>query len=67
MIFLIKYVAENNLKFILLCELVTCFSASVAYPVLEKLIKLTFNPEKLPLAAKIDTYAYGTNIILALD
>ena len=66
MIFLIKSLAEKDFKFILLGELVTSFSASVAFPVLQKLIKFTFNPERLPMAAKIDTYAYGANIIFGL-
>lgn len=66
MIFIIKSLAEKDFKFILLGELVTSFSASVAFPILQKLIKFTFNPESLPIAAKIDTYAYGANIIFGL-
>jgi predicted MFS family arabinose efflux permease len=66
MILLIKFIVENNLKFILLGEFVTSFAGSIAYPILQKLIKLTFEPEKLPIAAKVDAYAYGANIILGL-
>lgn len=66
-IFLVGYITlEDNTKYILLCEAVTSFSASIAFPSLQKLIKLTFKSNKLPLAAKIDTYAYGANIILGL-
>lgn len=57
---------KSNIKYILFCEAITSFSASVAFPVLQKLIKLTFKPEKLSLAAKFDTYLYGANIILGL-
>lgn len=57
---------KHNTKYILFCEAITSFSASVAFPVLQKLIKLTFKPEKLSLAAKFDTYLYGANIILGL-
>lgn len=66
MILLIKFIVENNLKFILLGEFVTSFAGSIAYPILQKLIKLTFDPERLPIAAKVDAYAYGANIILGL-
>ena len=66
MIFFLQYIVQNNIKFILLGEMVTSFSASIAFPILQKLIKFTFNPEKLPVAAKIDTYAYGANIIFGL-
>lgn len=66
MIVFIKFIVENNLKFILLGELVTSFVGSIAYPILQKLIKLTFDLEKLPVAAKVDAYVYGANIILGL-